>query len=45
VSSIRIGGLHGRLELNEPLTPTEVIVLAGRLGIELGPTSFFHTDT
>jgi DNA-binding transcriptional MocR family regulator len=44
VRSIRTAGLHAWLELHDPWTPTEVIDLAERLGIEIGPTSFFHAD-
>lgn len=45
VRSIRAAGLHAWLELHEPWTPTEVIDLAERLGIDIAPTSFFHADT
>lgn len=45
VRSIRTAGLHAWLEPHEPWTPTEVIDLAGRLGIDIAPTSIFHADT
>jgi len=44
VRAIRSAGLHAWLELREPWTPTEVIDVAGGLGIEIAPTSFFHAD-
>lgn len=45
VRSIRTAGLHAWLELHEPWTPTDVVDLAERLGIEIAPTFFFHADT
>ncbi|MFC7546464.1 PLP-dependent aminotransferase family protein [Plantactinospora sp. GCM10030261] len=44
VRSLRTGGLHAWLDLAEPWTPAEVVAAAARLGVDLGPTSFFHAD-
>jgi len=44
VRYIRTGGLHAWLELHDPWTPSEVIDVGRRLGIDIGPTSYFHAD-
>src|SRR5262249_57875602 len=44
VRSLRTGGLHAWIALNDPWTALEVVELAQRLGILLSPTSHFHAD-